>query len=279
MKMILGLDAGSSSTKLMAMTEDGGKFIVPMRMGPMTTHKSFCAALSRFAADNALTEEDFAYVAATGSRATHVETEILGVPVRRINEIEAVSAGALRFSSQERGVVVNMGTGTALVYAEKGKKPRHIFGSAVGGGTLMGLGSRLVGSANYTEITHLASKGDRRQADIAVADLDLEDVKSLDQRLTLSNFGKLRPEDGVSEKDAAAALVNLILEVVGTEAMLACRSVDCDTAILTGTLVDLPGSREVFDLFEDLSGIRFVKAGMPSFVTAAGALLCAMEQA
>ena len=269
MKLILGLDAGSSSTKLMAMTEDGKKFIVPMRMGPMGDHKTFGAALSRFAADNALTEEDFAYVAVTGGRAAEAGDRILDVPVRRINEIEAMAAGALRFSAREKGVVVNMGTGTALVYAEQGKAPRHIFGSAVGGGTLMGLGSRLVGSANYTEITHLASKGDR---------LELKDLESLDQRLTLSNFGKLRPEDGVSEKDAAAALVNLILEVVGTEAMLACRSVNCDTAILAGTLADLPGSREVFDLFEDLSGIRFVKAGMPSFVTAAGALLCAMEQ-
>ena len=278
MKLILGLDAGSSSTKLMAMTEDGKKFIVPMRMGPMGDRKTFGAALSRFAADNALTEEDFAYVAVTGGRAAEAGDRILDVPVRRINEIEAMAAGALRFSAQKKGVVVNMGTGTALVYAEQGKAPRHIFGSAVGGGTLMGLGSRLVGSANYTEITHLASKGDRRNADIAVADLDLKDLESLDQRLTLSNFGKLRPEDGVSEKDAAAALVNLILEVVGTEAMLACRSVNCDTAILAGTLADLPGSREVFDLFEDLSGIRFVKAGMPSFVTAAGALLCAMEQ-
>ena len=278
MKLILGLDAGSSSTKLMAMTEDGKKFIVPMRMDPMGDRKTFGAALSRFAADNALTEEDFAYVAVTGGRAAEAGDRILDVPVRRINEIEAMAAGALRFSAQKKGVVVNMGTGTALVYAEQGKAPRHIFGSAVGGGTLMGLGSRLVGSANYTEITHLASKGDRRNADIAVADLELKDLESLDQRLTLSNFGKLRPEDGISEKDAAAALVNLSLEVVGTEAMLACRSVNCDTAILAGTLADLPGSREVFDLFEDLSGIRFVKAGMPSFVTAAGALLCAMEQ-
>ena len=97
-----------------------------------------------------------------------------------------MAAGALRFSAREKGVVVNMGTGTALVYAEQGKAPRHIFGSAVGGGTLMGLGSRLVGSANYTEITHLASKGDRRNADIAVADLELKDLESLDQRLTLS---------------------------------------------------------------------------------------------
>lgn len=278
MKLILGLDAGSSSTKLMAMTEDGARFIVPMRMGSMTDHKSFCAALSRFAADNALTVEDFAYVAATGGRATHVGEEILGVPVRRINEINALAAGALRFSGQKKGVVVNMGTGTALVYAEEGKEPRHIFGSAVGGGTLMGLGSRLIGSANYTEIAHLASKGNRANADVSIADMDFGDVDTLDPRMTLSNFGKLRPEDGVEAKDTAAALVNLILEVVGTEAMLACRSVNCDTAIVAGTLADLPGSRETFDLFEKLCGIKFVKAGMPSFVTAAGALLCAMEQ-
>src|SRR5699024_3701419 len=99
MKLILGLDAGSSSTKLMAMTEDGKKFIVPMRMGPMGDHKTFGAALSRFAADNALTEEDFAYVAVTGGRAAEAGDRILDVPVRRINEIEAMAAGALRFSA------------------------------------------------------------------------------------------------------------------------------------------------------------------------------------
>lgn len=278
MKLILGVDAGSSSTKLLAMTEDGTKFITPMRMGPMGDHKSFCAALSRFAADNAMTEEDFAYIAATGGRATHVGEEILGVEVRRINEIEAMSAGALRFSGRDRGVVVNMGTGTAFVYAQKGAAPRHICGSGVGGGTLMGLGSRLVDTSNYSEILFLASKGERNGADISIADMDLADVESLDARMTLSNFGKLRPEDDTDRRDVAAALVNLILQTVGTEAMLACRSVDCDTAILAGHLADLPGSTENFALFEKLYGVKFVKAGMPTFVTAAGALLCAMEQ-
>lgn len=278
MKLILGIDAGSSSTKLLAMTEDGTQFITPMRMGIMSDHRSFCAALSRFAADNGMEVADFAYIAATGGRATHVQDEVLGVPVYHINEIDAMSAGALRFSGREKGVVVNMGTGTALVYAERGKEPRHIFGSAVGGGTLMGLGARLLGTANYSEILFLASKGDRRRADISIADLDFDNVDSLDDRLTLSNFGKLRPDDGVDEKDTAAALVNLILEVVGTEAMLACRSVGCDTAIVSGTLADLTGSQRVFDLFREFCGVKFVKAGMPTYVTAGGALLCAMEQ-
>ncbi len=278
MKMILGLDAGSSTTKLLAMTEDGSKFIVPMRMGPMSNHKSFCAALSRFAADNAMTEEDFLYIAVTGSRATNAGEEILGVPVRRINEIEAMAAGALRFSGQEKGVVVNMGTGTALIYAEKEKAPQHIFGSAVGGGTLLGLGSKLLNTRNYTEMLFMAGKGDRTKTDISVADLDLKDVKSLDSRLTLSNFGKVYGNSDTNEQDLAASLVNMILEVVGTEAMLACRSVGCDTAIIAGALADIPGSQEVFDLMGNLCGVQFVKAGMSTFATAAGALLCAMEQ-
>ncbi len=75
-----------------------------------------------------------------------------------MNEIEAMAAGALRFSQQKKGVVVNMGTGTTLVYAEEGKQPEHIFGSAVGGGTLLGLGSRLAGTSNYTELLFLAGK-------------------------------------------------------------------------------------------------------------------------
>ncbi len=278
MKLILGIDAGSSSTKLLAMTEDGTQFIAPMRMGPAGGHKSFCAALSRFAADNAMEPSDFAYIAATGSRASEIGAAVLEVPVRRVNEIEAMAAGALWFSGEEKGVVVNIGTGTAYVYAEQGQAPRHLCGSGVGGGTLMGLGARLVHSANYSEILFLADKGDRNGADISIADLDLGDVESLDPRMTLSNFGKLRPDDGVSERDAAAALVNLILQTVGTEAMLACRSVDCDLVILTGALVDLPGSRETFDLFEKLYGVRFKKAGMPVYVTAAGALLKTMDR-
>lgn len=277
MKMILGLDAGSSLTKLMAMTEDGKKFIVPMRMGAMTDHKSFCAALSRFAADNAMTVEDFSYIAVTGSRATQAGDTILDIPVRRINEVDAMAAGALRFSAQEKGVVVNMGTGTALVYAERGKKAQHIFGSAVGGGTLMGLGSRLLDTDNYTEMLFLASKGDRKKVDLSVADLDLGDVETLDPRLTLANFGRLSQKSDADRRDVAAALVNMLLEIVGTQAMLACRSVNCDTAIITGGLADLPDSRAVFDLFEELCGIRIVKAGMADYVTAAGALLCAME--
>ena len=278
MKMILGIDAGSSSTKLLAMTEDGKRFIVPMRMGPATDHRFFCAALSRFAADNALAVEDFSYVAVTGSRTGKLQDDILGVPVRRVDEFDATSAGALRFSTCEKGVVVNMGTGTSFLYAEKGKKPEHLCGSGVGGGTLMGLGSRLVNSSNFTEILFLAGKGDRMNTDISVADLDLENVESLDPRMTLSNFGKLRVEDGVSEKDAAAGLVNLILQTIGTEMVLACRSVNCDTAILTGTLADLPGATENFQLFEKLYGVHVKRAGMPAFTTAAGALLCTLEQ-
>lgn len=277
MKLVLGLDAGSSSTKLMAMTEDGKKFIVPMRMGPMSDHKSFCAALSRFVADNGMTEENIAYIAATGSRAANIGDEVLGVPVRRVNEIDAMTVGALRFSGKEKGVVVNIGTGTTMVYAEHGKAPEHIFGSAVGGGTLLGLGSRLLDTQNYTEMLFLASKGDRKKADLAVTDLALEDVKTLDPRLTVSNFGKVYGAEEMDRRDLAASLVNMILEIVGTEAALACRSVDCDTVIITGGLADIPDSRAVFDLFEDLFGLKIVKAGMATYVTAAGALLCTME--
>lgn len=279
MKLILGLDAGSSSTKLMAMTEDGAKFIVPMRMGPMHDHRSFCAALSRFAADNGMTEENFAYIAATGRCVAEVGEEVLGVPVRRVNEMDAMTVGALRFSGKEKGVVVNMGTGTTAVYAEKGKAPQHIFASAVGGGTLLGLGSQLLDTKNYTEMLFMADKGDRTKVDIGLSEFALADVETLDSRLTLSNFGKVHAAAAVEKRDLAASLVNMILETVSTETALACRSTNCDTAIITGGLADIPASRAVFDLFEEQYGIQIVKAGMATYVTAAGALLCTLEQA
>lgn len=278
MKLILGLDAGTSSTKLMAMTEDGKRFITPMRMGPMSSHKSFCAALSRFAADNAMTEEDFAWIAATGGRATHVGEEILGVPVRRMNEIEAMAAARCASASRKKA--------WWLIWA------RHHTGVCRGGqtagahirqrcGRRDAAGPRLP-SGGHEQLHGIAVPGRERRPpagrSFPLQTWILQMWKALDERLTLSNFGKLRPEDNVEDKDAAAALVNLILEVVGTEAMLACRAKNCDTAIVVGTLADLPGSDAVFALFEQLCGVKFVKAGMPSFVTAAGALLRAMEQ-
>lgn len=271
MEWILGLDAGSSSTKMIARAEDA--FRSPIRIGPMETHEDFCAALKHFAADNEVPLSAFSRIAATGSRAEKIGTEVLGVPVRRVNEIESIAMGALHLSGLQRGVAVNIGTGTAFLYVEQGQMPRHLCGSGVGGGTLLGLGARLLNTDDYKTIADMALRGERNHADISIADLDLADVSSLDPRMTLSNFGKLRPGDGVGDCDIAAALVNLILQTIGTETVLACRSVNCDTAILTGSLTELPRAREMFGLFTTLYGITFRETELPAFATAVGTVL------
>lgn len=61
----------------------------------------------------------------------------------KMEEFQAIGYGGLKLSGLTDALVVSMGTGTAYVRAGKDGM-KHIGGSGVGGGTLMGLASRLV---------------------------------------------------------------------------------------------------------------------------------------
>jgi type II pantothenate kinase len=66
--------------------------------------------------------------------------------------------------------VVSAGSGTAIV-AGRGDQYAHITGSAVGGGTLLGLARLLLGTADPQEIDGLALQGDPNGVDLSLADV------------------------------------------------------------------------------------------------------------
>ena len=73
-------------------------------------------------------------IALTGVGASYIDDDIYGIPTEKVEEFTAVGVGGLALSGQDRAVVVSMGTGTAFIWAEKGKPVRHLCGSGVGGG-------------------------------------------------------------------------------------------------------------------------------------------------
>ena len=183
--------------------------------------------------------------------------------------------GGLALSRKERAVVVSMGTGTSLLWAEKGGEIRHIIGSGIGGGTLSGLSELITGVHQYALIRKLCQDGDLSQIDLTIGDMSKGKVGTLPPEATAANFAKLA-EDATSA-DKMRGLVNLVLQAIGTMSVLACRTCGTNTVVLTGALTMLPPAHETFELFTQLYGVEYIIPENATFATAIGAALYSMR--
>ncbi len=271
MTVILGIDIGGSTTKIVGLREDGST-IAMHRVQAQDPITSLYGALGNFLFTNGLALGDVRRIVLTGVGASYVEGDIYGIATEKVEEFTAVGVGGLALSGQERAVVVSMGTGTAFIWAERGKKVRHLCGSGVGGGTLAGLCSRLCGTRQYDQIVRLAGEGDINNIDLTVGDITRNSHPSLPLDITAANFGNV--SDTATAGDFAAGVVNMVLQSIGTTAVMACRACGCETVVLTGFMSNLPEAAECFHLFTRLHGIRFMIPENATFATSIGAALC-----
>lgn len=274
MGIILGIDIGGSTTKVVGLRADGG-MISMLRVRAEDQVTSLYGALGNYLTRNKLRLSDVRRVVLTGVGASHVEGDIYGLPTCRVDEFSASCAGALALSGQERGVVVTMGTGTAFLWAEQDGTVRHLCGSGIGGGTLGGLCRKLVDMERFGQIKRLAEQGDLSHVDLTIRDLSKNAAATLDPDMTAANFGNLAED--AAPADLAAGVVNLVLQAIGTMTVLACQSCRTDTVILTGSVTTLSQVRPNFQLFEKLYGIRYIVPENATFATAIGAGLCSLR--
>ena len=274
MSIVLGIDIGGSTTKIVGLRSDGSA-IAMHRVSAQDPITSLYGAMGNFLFTNGLELGDVSRIALTGVGASYVEGDIYGIATEKVEEFTAVGVGGLYLSGQERAVVVSMGTGTAFIWAEKGAPVRHLCGSGVGGGTLAGLCSRLCGTRKYAQIVKLAAEGDVNQTDLTVGDLTRNSHPSLPLDITAANFGNV--SDDASAGDFAAGVVNMVLQSIGTTAVMACRYCGCESAVLTGFMSNLPQARECFDLFTRLHGIEFIIPENAAYATSIGAALRLIE--
>lgn len=271
MSVILGIDIGGSTTKIVGLRPDGS-VIAMHRIQAQDPITSLYGALGSFLFNHGLQLSDVQRIALTGVGASYVDGNIYGIPTEAVQEFTAVGTGGLALGQQEKAVVVSMGTGTAFILAEKGKGMQHLCGSGVGGGTMAGLCSRLCGTRKYEQIIKLSAEGDVNNIDLTVGDITRNTHPSLPLDITAANFGNV--SDGATAGDFAAGVINMVLQSIGTTAVMACRACGCDTVVLTGFMTNLPQAAECFSLFTRLHGIRFLIPENATFATSIGAALC-----
>ena len=275
MDVILGIDIGGSTTKIVGLRTDGS-LVSMLRVRAEDQVTSLYGALGNYLTSSGLTLQDVRRVVLTGVGASYVDGDIFGLPTCKVDEFSASGTGALALSGQEQAVVVTMGTGTAFMWAERGGAVRHLCGSGIGGGTLGGLCRKLVGMERFGQIKKLAEQGDLGQVDLTIADITCHPAPTLDPTLTAANFGNLAED--ASPADLAAGAVNLVLQAIGTMTVLACQCCDTRTVVLTGSMTTLSQVKPNFENFEKLYGIHYIVPENATFATAIGAGLCSLKK-
>jgi type II pantothenate kinase len=264
MKIHLGIDVGATNTKLVALDEarqwvTGTLF--PRDETPVADKLLALLPPLRYT---------YLSLALTGVGAYQLPPEISGCPVTTVREFDATGRGGLALSGLSEAVVVSMGTGTSFVHARE-ESFRHIIGSGIGGGTLLGLGSALTGATSPSDIEALAARGDLGHVDLTIGELTPGGHLGLAPDLTASNFGSVKRS--ASEPDLALGTMNLVFQAIGTMSVLATRLAGTPEIVLTGTLTRADSAPAAFARFAEAYGVRFTIPTRATFATAYGAAL------
>ena len=116
MGVILGIDIGGSTTKIVGLRADGS-VVSMLRVRAEDQVTSLYGALGNYLTSNHLNLQDVRRIVLTGVGASYVEDDIYGLPTCKVDEFSASGMGALALSDQEQDVVATMGTCTAFLWA------------------------------------------------------------------------------------------------------------------------------------------------------------------
>lgn len=269
MSVIIGIDVGGSTTKIVGYSMKG-KLIGRLKVEAADPLTCAYGALGKFINENKLSLTQVKQIVLTGVGASLFKNEIYGIPARHVDEFQAIGLGGLALSKKKEGLIVSMGTGTAFVRADK-KGIRHIGGSGVGGGTVLGLCGKLCNARSFDTVVELAQKGDLKKVDLNISDISSGEIATLAPEVTASNFGKMA--DGLSEGDLARGVLNMVFQTIAMLAVFACKNDHINDVILTGTLSTVPCAKTLFKQVERLYQIKFIIPPHSIYATATGAAL------
>lgn len=210
-------------------------------------------------------------IGVTGGRYRALPDEVDGNKIQKVNEMLALGLGGLALCERRSGLVVSAGTGVAMVAATD-EQVEHVTGSAVGGGTLIGLSRIILGTDNVDEIDRLALAGDAAEVDIMLSEAVGGEVGRLPAKANAVNLGKLDRENDFSRENLAAGLVRLVAQVIAVIAINASDAAGMKDIILVGHLMDLESIRYEIDLVGEFYNREFIIPDNPGFGTAMGVL-------
>jgi type II pantothenate kinase len=223
-------------------------------------------------------------VGLTGGGAAALD-RLLGLDTARTDEFAAWRRGAIEMLHQqnvetsEPFLLVSLGTGTSALRVH-GEEVERAGGTALGGGTIVGLCSALTGTANFREICGLAERGDRHNVDLLVSDIDPSGDLPLPGNLNAASFAKLArevpaegPNDRPNPADLARAVMGMVAENVGLICSALAAAAEVNRLVFGGST--LRDNAALCDVLRGVCVVRGQEAVLlenPEFAGALGAL-------
>ncbi len=271
MGIILGIDVGGSTTKIVGM-RSSGELISTMMVRAYDQLTSLYGALGNYMDTNELSLASVERIFITGVGSSFLTGSIYGIPTCRVEEFSAIGRGGLWLTGRDEAIIISMGTGTAFVHA-KGSSFTHVGGSGVGGGTLLGLGRQLTSAHGFDSLCRLAERGDLSKVDLTIGAITQAEIPSLHPETTAANLANIKSE--ANECDLALGLVNMVLQTVFTMGIFAARGAEVPNGaiVLTGSLTALKQIQPTIEAFSLLYPNEFILPEHAAFATAIGAAL------
>ena len=268
-KIVIGIDVGISTTKIVGIDEKG-MVISPIRIKATDPITSLYGAFGKYLHDNKIKLDEVEHVMLTGVGAAYIDEHIYGLPTSKSEEFIADGLGAKYESKLDRMIVVSMGTGTSLVKCD-GENIKHIGGIGIGGGTLAGLSRIMLKTDDIKQITNLAKDGDVSKINLLIKDLSAKPLPGLPMSAVASLFSNAKTN--ASREDIAKGLIWMVLQCIGSATILSSLESGIKDFVLIGNLSLLPLCREVYPAMEKVYGVRFHVPKYSEFCTAIGAAL------
>lgn len=266
MSVIIGIDVGGSTTKIVGLKTDGDSIslIEPQLVRANDPITATYGAFGKFTDENGLDIKDIDRVMMTGVGSSYVKHNLYGLNCQRVAEFDSIGRGGLYLSGLEEALVVSMGTGTAIVHAKADGTMNYLGGTGVGGGTLVGLSKLLLQAETIEHIEEYADEGDLAMIDLRIKDITSKTKSgkdSLADELTASNFGNV--SDVASKSDIALGIMNMVYETVAMVSIFAAQHCGVKDIVLTGNLTRLSHCKEKFAKVNELYASRGVKFSIP----------------
>ncbi len=270
MKVRIGIDIGSSTTKIVAFEQE--RMLEPMVVRADSQVASLYGAFGRYLYENGLDLSNVEGVYITGVGSKHVDKPVYGCPTYKIDEFIATGTGGYYLTDKKEVIVVSMGTGSFFVKVTE-TEMKHLGGVGLGGGTISGLSAIMLNTDDIHEIAEMSRKGNVAEIDLRIGDLAKEKLPGLNLEVTASNFAKADAQS--KQEDVAAGIVHLVLENVCQTAILASINTGIKDYLLIGGLTKFLECRELAQAFKNLWDVEISIPEYSDYATAIGAVIAA----
>ena len=237
MGIVLGIDIGSSATKIVAMDESK-TILSSLKVSASDPVTAMYGAVGKILCEERMQIADVEAVMLTGMGASYVEGDVYGLPTTKVTEFDALGTGGLYLTGLEE---------------------------------MVGLSSRLFGIRDVEVIADMAEQGNLKNVDWGIAELSRDQMETLPDYATSSNLGKMKST--ATDEDVALGLMNMIFQTAGTLAVFACRNVNLKRAVIGGSTATLNQARIMLGQVGELYDINFIIPKEAAFMTAIGAAL------